>query len=189
MLTHGPAASKARVASPSRVLYSCQIAFVTVVCLHWYVLEYAACLLCLTVAAVAIHLMQAHGPSFDTQPIHVEFLLHKAILTGVSFLGYLTRLISNSTLKMCIFWGIMPCSPLKVNRRFRGTCHFQLQDRRISKARNHHEAGSKHSSCLAYSSTMKMEPICSSESSVDFNGLHGVISQKIELFITTALRT
>jgi hypothetical protein len=34
-----------------------------------------------------------------------------------------------------------------------------------------------------------MEAICSSETSVDFNGLHGVISQKIELLITTALRT
>jgi hypothetical protein len=41
----------------------------------------------------------------------------------------------------------------------------------------------------AYSSTLKMEAICSSETSVDVNGLHGVISQKIVLFITTAVRT
>jgi hypothetical protein len=27
-----------------------------------------------------------------------------------------------------------------------------------------------------------MEAVCSSETSVDFNGLHGVITQKIELF-------
>jgi hypothetical protein len=33
-----------------------------------------------------------------------------------------------------------------------------------------------------------MEAICSSEMSVDFNGLHGVISQKMVLFITTAVR-
>jgi hypothetical protein len=37
-------------------------------------------------------------------------------------------------------------------------------------------------------STLKMEAICSSETSVD-NGIHGVISQKMELFITTAVRT
>jgi hypothetical protein len=44
-------------------------------------------------------------------------------------------------------------------------------------------------SCLAYSSTLKMEATCFSETSVDFQGLHGVIFQKIELFITTAVRT
>jgi hypothetical protein len=34
-----------------------------------------------------------------------------------------------------------------------------------------------------------MEVICSSETSVAFNGLRSVISQKIILFITTAVRT
>jgi hypothetical protein len=34
-------------------------------------------------------------------------------------------------------------------------------------------------SCLAYCLTIKMEVICSSETSADFNGLQGVISQKI----------
>jgi hypothetical protein len=42
-----------------------------------------------------------------------------------------------------IFWDIMPCSPLEVNRRFGGTCHVHFQGRRISHARNHHEKGSK----------------------------------------------
>jgi hypothetical protein len=37
-------------------------------------------------------------------------------------------------------------------------------------------------SCLAYSSMHRMEATCSSVTSVDFNRLHGVISQKIELF-------
>jgi hypothetical protein len=44
-------------------------------------------------------------------------------------------------------------------------------------------------SCLAYSSTLKMEASCSSETSLTFNGLHGIISQEIELSITTAVRT
>jgi hypothetical protein len=34
--------------------------------------------------------------------------------------------------KNYIFWDIMPCSPLKVNQRFGGTCHFHFQSRRIS---------------------------------------------------------
>jgi hypothetical protein len=34
-----------------------------------------------------------------------------------------------------------------------------------------------------------MEAICSSETSVALMGLHGIISRKIELFITTTVRT
>jgi hypothetical protein len=41
----------------------------------------------------------------------------------------------------------------------------------------------------AYSSTLKMEPKCSPGSSVDFPGLHGVISKKTTLFMDTAVRT
>jgi hypothetical protein len=44
-------------------------------------------------------------------------------------------------------------------------------------------------SCLDYYSTLKMEAKCSSETSFHFNGLHGVTSQKIELFTTTVVRT
>jgi hypothetical protein len=38
--------------------------------------------------------------------------------------------------------------------------------------------------CLVYSSNLKMGAICSSETSVVFNELHGVMFRKIELFIT-----
>jgi hypothetical protein len=34
-----------------------------------------------------------------------------------------------------------------------------------------------------------MEATCSSETSADLNGIHGVISQKAELFLTTDVRT
>jgi hypothetical protein len=44
-------------------------------------------------------------------------------------------------------------------------------------------------SCLPYSSNLQMEKIPSPKSQLTFNGLHGVISQKIELFIGTAVRT
>jgi hypothetical protein len=44
-------------------------------------------------------------------------------------------------------------------------------------------------SCSAYSSTMKMGAVYSFKRWLIFKGLYGVISQKIELFITTAVRT
>jgi hypothetical protein len=44
-------------------------------------------------------------------------------------------------------------------------------------------------SCLAYSSTLKIEVKCFSETSLTFNGIHGVISQTIEFFMSTAVRT
>jgi hypothetical protein len=43
-----------------------------------------------------------------------------------------------------IFWNIMPCSPMKVKRRFGGTCRLYLKGRRKSQARNQHATGSKH---------------------------------------------
>jgi hypothetical protein len=43
--------------------------------------------------------------------------------------------------------------------------------------------------CLAYYSTLKMQTTCFSEKLLTFNGLNGVISQKIQLFITTDVRT
>jgi hypothetical protein len=65
----------------------------------------------------------------------------------------------SSLLKSCIFWDIMLCSHLKVNRRFGGTCHLYLQGRRI--------------------------PL----TSVDLQRTHGVAYPRTELFITTAVRT
>jgi hypothetical protein len=85
----------------------------------------------------------------------------------------------------------MPCSLLEVNQHFKGTCHLHLQVQRISQARNQPEAGSKHCfmlvSCLAYSSILKMEVICSSEVLTDFQQTTEY-SHKRELFITIAVR-
>jgi hypothetical protein len=44
-------------------------------------------------------------------------------------------------------------------------------------------------SCLAYSSTLNMERPVPPKRRLTSNALHGVISQKIELFITIAVRT
>jgi hypothetical protein len=51
--------------------------------------------------------------------------------------------LSAVTQKNSVFWDITPCSPLKVNRRFGGTCHLHLQCQRISQANKQREAGSK----------------------------------------------
>jgi hypothetical protein len=104
-------------------------------------------------------------------------------------------------LKSSIFWDKTPCSPLKVNRRFGGIYRLHLEDRRISQVRNNCEsrwqAERAYSvllpaltvvSCSDYSN-LKMEGICSCETSLTFNGLYGVISQKMVLFITAAVRT
>jgi hypothetical protein len=57
--------------------------------------------------------------------LHVEF----EVLTAVF-------------MKSSIFWDLMSCSPLKVNRRFRGTCCLHLQSQRICQERNQNEEGS-----------------------------------------------
>jgi hypothetical protein len=65
-------------------------------------------------------------------------------------------------MKASIFWHIPPYSPLKVNRRFGGTCRpiFRAMWRHFPQKRQ-----------------------------LPLNGLHGVISQKMEPYITTAVRT
>jgi hypothetical protein len=56
-------------------------------------------------------------------------------------LNHLTNLVNNFILEFYLL-GYNAVWPLKVNRRFRGTC-LHLQCRRIRHARNQHEAGSK----------------------------------------------
>jgi hypothetical protein len=58
-----------------------------------------------------------------------------------------------------VFWDIMPCSLLKVNQRFGGI--YRLQVASLPPAFTP-------VSCLAYFSTLKIQAICSSEMSVDF---------------------
>jgi hypothetical protein len=93
-------------------------------------------------------------------------------------------------IKSTIFWDITPCSPLNVNRRFGGTYRLHLQGRRILSygraSRNWvtfpscflynpkfllADCSACHLvSCLSYSLTLKMEQLCSSETSVDIQG-------------------
>jgi hypothetical protein len=67
-----------------------------------------------------------------------------------------------------VFWDITPCSPLKVKRCFVGIYRFLLQ---CPTSRTRYQRGLPAAfnlvSCSAYS-TLKMEAICSSETSLDF---------------------
>jgi hypothetical protein len=59
------------------------------------------------------------------------------------FLAYLRvgfEFLTAVVMKSSIFWDITPCSPLKVNWRFGGTCRLHLQGRKISRARNQRES-------------------------------------------------
>jgi hypothetical protein len=52
--------------------------------------------------------------------------------TKINFTVQLLLCKSNVELrKTSIFWDITRCDPLKVNRRFRGTCCLQYQGRKI----------------------------------------------------------
>jgi hypothetical protein len=68
---------------------------------------------------------------------------------------------------------ITSCSLLKISRRFRGSCRLHLQGQTISKARNKCES--------KWQAELKRW--------LNFNGLHGAVSQKIKFFITMAVRT
>jgi hypothetical protein len=85
------------------------------------------------------------------------------------FLRLIQGVETSWTLKSTIFWDITLCSLLSIYRRFGGTYRLHLQGRKISLARWRRHIPPKRRFTL--------------------NGLHGVISQKIELFITTAVRT
>jgi hypothetical protein len=88
--------------------------------------------------------------------------------------------LTSVVMKNSIFWDIMRCIPLKANPHFGGTCLLHLQDRRISQAFS--------ACCLLYADFLlglffapeygDVPP----KRQLTFNHLHGVISQKIELF-------
>jgi hypothetical protein len=66
-------------------------------------------------------------------------------------------------MKSSNFWDITPCSPLKVNRRFGGTCLLHVQGQRIRQARS--MKGIKQSSALL-TLQPKIEATCSSKRQV-----------------------
>jgi hypothetical protein len=95
----------------------------------------------------------------------------------IKFIG--TEVLTAMVMDSSSSWDIAPCIALKTNRLFGGIYRLHLHGQRIRQARNQHGIDNKF--YFVYFSTLKMELICSFKMSVTFNGLHGVISQKIEL--------
>jgi hypothetical protein len=79
------------------------------------------------------------------------------------------------------FWDNTPCRPLKVNRRFGGTYCLHIQGRRRNCRTNQRE------SRLLILRPSRWERYFPPKRPLTFNRLHGVISQKIVFFISTAL--
>jgi hypothetical protein len=85
----------------------------------------------------------------------------------------ISRPLCNPKTLYCIFWDTATCSPMKVNRRFGGTCRLFSVEKK-AKQETKHESGSNENSgdtfmlvtCLANSLTVKMYAIYSSETSV-----------------------
>jgi hypothetical protein len=80
------------------------------------------------------------------------------------------------------FWDTTPCSPFKVNRHFGGTCHLHLQGWRALLA-----------SCWflgrIISPPWRWRRRVPPKRRLTFDELHNVTYQKMELFVTTAVRT
>jgi hypothetical protein len=83
------------------------------------------------------------------------------------------EVLTTVVMKSSVFLDMTPCSPLKVNWRSEGTYHLHLQGQRISQARNQHESRWK-----AEDGRWHVPQKCQ----LTLNGLHAIMSQKIELF-------
>jgi hypothetical protein len=83
----------------------------------------------------------AHARSHDKAGVKRSWCKNAA------FVGF--EVPTAEVMKNSIFWDITPCSPLKVNRRFGGTCRLLPPAFTLV-------------SCSAYCATLKMEATCSS---------------------------
>jgi hypothetical protein len=99
------------------------------------------------------------------QRVHVMKVLIAKVLTWYQYeriTGFWTFTLSEHILKNSVSWNTTPCDRVEVNRRFWRTYYLHLQSWRASPARS------------------KKAELC-----LISTRLHGVISQKTELFITT----
>jgi hypothetical protein len=88
-----------------------------------------------------------------------------------------------------MFWDITPCSPLKIYRCFGGTVRLHFQGRRMSQSR----LCLLPASCCFFAWLIlrlwRWRQHVLPKRQLIFNGILGIISQKIKVFITTAVRT
>jgi hypothetical protein len=76
---------------------------------------------------------------YQTARLHIPENINLHLITNLfRICGY-----HSGGMKSSIFWDTTQCSPLKVKRRFREICRLHLQGKRISQARNQHDAGNR----------------------------------------------
>jgi hypothetical protein len=105
---------------------------------------------------------------------------------------YLYFLEQYFMLKSIILWDLTPCSPLSFNRRFGGIYRLNLHGRRNSFSK---PASKQVTRCLPpgllklFLKPWSWRRYVPPKRRLKLNGLHAVISQKMILFITTAVKT
>jgi hypothetical protein len=87
-------------------------------------------------------------------------------------------------MKSPVLWNIRPCIPLKVNRCFDGASRLDLQGQRWAKQETCVKAGSKLVLLILRSWRWRQH---ATPCLLRFKGVHGIISQKIKLFITRVI--
>jgi hypothetical protein len=113
--------------------------------------------LCLPVISFHIHIFPS---SFVLLFISLTPFSISSLLLVYFFYDVISEVLTEVVMKGTIFWDITLHSPLKVKRSFGGTYRLHLQVCLPPAFTLVY--------CSAYSSTLKMEAICSSETSVDF---------------------
>jgi hypothetical protein len=99
------------------------------------------------------------------------------------FLG--SEIFTAVIMKSSIFWDITACNPLKVNGHFGGTCQPHIQGRRINLTKIENEACSKQSiTAWLILRPWRWRRHIPLKRRLTFIGLHGLISQKTELFLS-----
>jgi hypothetical protein len=96
---------------------------------------------------------------YERRNRHAHIMQSFYALVVKIYVGF--EVITAVIMKTYFFWSITPRSPLKVNRRFRGTCRLHLRVRRISQEKTNVKQLSSRAS------TLKMEATCSSKTSID----------------------
>jgi hypothetical protein len=116
--------------------------------------------------------MDASGSSETLTRLHTaqrKYPLALAVKSAIGKTGQTGKSLFphvNAEMWALTAFGITPCNPRKVSRRFGGKCHLHLQGWRTKPSKK--QSGLFHVGFLAYSSSLEMEVRCSSEMSVDF---------------------
>jgi hypothetical protein len=132
-----------------------------------------------------------------SQHIYLRYILILSSSSDINFpkcswkLGTQYRTRWSKSHWIDIFWDITPWSPLKFNRRFGRTYRLHLQGRRISRARNQRSFPPAFT-LVSYRLILRpwrWRRYVPPKRRLTFNGLYGVISHKMVLFISTAEKT